>query len=521
MVGFCLATLLLAPAAPVLVEAPVSGLSLFKNGYAVVVRRIPVSADGVIQTRPLAGGMLGTFWLAGTSGVRISEALTGVTASNTERNAANLDEVLTANLGQTIVVVANLGGANPSTLNGKLISVTGQTLIISSPLGTAAINKSAVISVNSTGELKYKVPTETSERWLRLQVTGAKKDSAVFTLSIERGATWAPAYNVDILNEKRLRVLARATVMNDLADLKGVEAKLITGFPNLAGLGRLDPFTSGQSVDQFLGWLQQNMPGGPGGGFGGAMMNQAPAPAAYAKEESMDMGVALPDGPVAGEQGEDLFFYPRNNLNLKLGERAYLELFQFEADYEQIFIWEIPDTVLGGGNRPMNNDGAGLNPDPVWNTLRFKNSPDQPLTTALAMTMRNGNVVGQDILHYTPRGASVDLRITQALDLPAESTEEETARQVGALRLENRPSYDLVTIEGTLRVSNRRGEAANLEILKRISGEVISAEGNPVTNKLATGLRDVNPRQSLKWKLAVGAGETKTLKYRYKLYVAN
>jgi hypothetical protein len=134
------------------------------------------------------------------------------------------------------------------------------------------------------------------------------------------------------------------------------------------------------------------------------------------------------------------------------------------------------------------------------------------------MTVKNDRVLGQDVLDYTAPGARTLLRITQALDLRARAQEVERERVRNAATFQ-RVSYDLVTVQGEWKVTNHKNEAVTVEARKTFLGEVTEAPPGAVTTVLAEGLRQVNPRVRLEVRIPVGAKETATVRFVYRVHV--
>jgi hypothetical protein len=237
-------------------------------------------------------------------------------------------------------------------------------------------------------------------------------------------------------------------------------------------------------------------------------MGQAAAPEAFADAFEMS---ELP-----GVQAEDLFFYRQPNVTLKKGERGFYMLFTARSEYSHLYTLDLPDQVSGNVDyRPI---PAPMPPD-VWHSIKFKNTSNQPLTTAPATVYKDGRILGQDTIRYTSVGAEQLLRMTKAMDVQTEAFEEEVARQRQALQVPNQVPYDLVTLRGTIQVRNRKSEPIQMRIVKELTGEIVSSEGNPKIVGTAKGLREINPRQRLEWGPQVAAGQTLTLTYTYRLYV--
>jgi hypothetical protein len=186
--------------------------------------------------------------------------------------------------------------------------------------------------------------------------------------------------------------------------------------------------------------------------------------------------------------------------------------------YAEVHQWEIPDYISEqdryGDQRREERD----RPERVWHSIRLDNTTQAPWTTAPAQLMKEGQIIGQDTLRYTPPKGEATVRITQAVSVRAEQFEQESKREREALRMYG-SYFDRVTIEGTLRIRNYKSEAVSLEVEKTLSGEIkeMSLEAEDVA--LARGLRRMNPTHHLTWELELGAGEGEEITYVYEALI--
>jgi hypothetical protein len=490
----------------------VTAASLFKNGYAVVMREIDVPAAGDVVLAELPQSALGTLWISATPGVQLTEVVKTSEPTTDQRDAANLDEVLTANVGKAVRIGISIDNVVTTQLPsrvviGKLLSATGQVVLVQTEKETLAFNKGVINSVsNAQGDLAYKITTKGSMDVLRIKL-GSNTPGKIFLIGLERGITWAPAYLVDISDANNLTLLAKATVLDDLTKLNDADLKFVTGFPNIPWLGFLDPLLSGHSVDQFdsmlssVGLQPQNM------------MRNSQATGLNLKAD--EVAAAFNPTGAGGIQAEDLFFYMQPHVTLKKGDRAYYILFTAKSPYQHLYTLDLPDSVLNNVEyRPIPDS-----PPDVWHSLTFKNSSGQPLTTAPATVYKGGELMGQDTLNYSSVNGDVLLRMSKALDVHADQTEEELSRDRGSLRLPNNGTvYDLVKLKGTISLENFKKESVSMKITKELTGEVTTSDGAKVT-KIAKGLQEVNPREHLVWTPKIGAGQKLLLTYTYQLYV--
>lgn len=503
-------TALLAASLAAPLQPAVTSASLFKNGYAVVVREAPLSGNGEYVIEDMPQAVLGTMWISATPGTKISSVIVTNQETETETPAQSLDEILRANVGRVLRLHA--GG---QVLQGKLLSADGQVLVIQETSGTRIIlNSTRIIlkqnvhEIAADGDLIWHVKGTVNKPVMKLRIN-AGSGAKLSIVSLERGLMWMPGYSIDISNDKKLRLVSKATILNDLAHLPNIEVRLITGFPNVPFVGYWDPLTSRQSVDQFVNQLMQM--GTPQqlrerrDGFANQM--GAPAPSGGAFDEAFNIS------PLPGLSAEDLFFYRLPNVEMKKGDRGYFILLAMESDFSHLYEWDIPDKV--NNNRYTQDEDK---PGDVWHSLKFKNTSNQPLTTGPATIFKNGEILGQDSLMYTSVGADAVVKMTKALDVRADDFEEEIAREVLTQTVRGN-WYDVVTLKGTLSVINRKSEAIEIKISKELTGEMAGADDNPKVRTITRGLRAVNPRQLLEWTIPLKAGEKRTITYTYKVHL--
>ncbi|MBV6502465.1 MAG: hypothetical protein AKCLJLPJ_00511 [Fimbriimonadales bacterium] len=500
------------------VTTKVASAALFKNGYAVVVREAPLSG-GETLVRGVPVGALGTLWLTASEGITLTSATNLEVETESERPIQSLDEALAANVGRTLVIsVAR--GSETKQIAGKLLSADGSVVVVeripseATGRGVEVLQKSAVtgISAHEGGEVIWKRKQTSRERLVRVRYQGAASGK-LYVLSLESGMTWAPAYAVDISDEKTLTVTGKATVLNDLADIEGVEVRLITGFPNIPYLSWVDPFTSGQPVQQFAAaMIGAGSPEALRDRNQGFLANQSMGRAGGG---AFDAGAGWTPAQLPGIQMEDLFFYRLPALTLKRGERSYEVLFNSKSAYEHVYTLDVPDPFQAGTSLQQAMPDTG----DVWHSLKFKNTSSYPWTTAPAVTLQRGSILGQDVIRYSPVGAEVLLAITKALDIKADLAEEQVSLQHNALTIPGRTPYAMATIKGIVSLHNRKQETVKMKVTKILTGALISADANPKTTTLPQGLQGVNSQQRVEWEIELRAGEQRRINYQYKLYV--
>jgi hypothetical protein len=107
--------------------------------------------------------------------------------------------------------------------------------------------------------------------------------------------------------------------------------------------------------------------------------------------------------------------------------------------------------------------------------------------------------------------------VSKALSLRTSSTEQEEPGRK-EIWLGGR-QYARSTVKGELTFHNHRAEEILLVIRRRLSGEVVSAEGEPRKVVREEGVYSLNQRWELVWTVPLKAGEGKKLAYQYTVLV--
>jgi hypothetical protein len=207
----------------------------------------------------------------------------------------------------------------------------------------------------------------------------------------------------------------------------------------------------------------------------------------------------------SGESAEDFFYYSRKGITLARGERAAFPLLEASVKYSDLYTLDIP------------REAEDETPDKVWHSIRIENPTKLPWTTAPALVIADGRPVAQETLQYTPANGETTLRLTVANSIVVDRHESEASRQRESVRRFDN-TWDAVTVEGTIDIRNFKDEPVVLAITRDIEGEAVRATGHRVT-RIATTPRAMNPIERLEWELPLRAGEQKTIKYQYKVFV--
>lgn len=370
-----LSTLIAIAPAVVSLDARIVAVSMFKNGYAVVTRQLDVPGPGDYSLDSLPASTLGTLWFSSSEGTKVDAIETVSLTTPAKFPYTDLDQILNGNVGKVVSLgLKTTDSVAGTSASGKLLSSSSEMVVLSTDHGTIALPESSVSSVSSpSGDLKLASENQVTSHGLRFSISG--RSGHISMVSLERGITWAPGYAVDLKDKKTLLLTAKSTVLDDLADLKNVDARFVTGFPNVEFAGTDDPLSSTEPIDQFIASLAQTdrmTQVSSSIGVASGLVNQNTRATIDAESGRSGAPVALVRAP--GEQVEDLFFYHQPDLSLERNQRAYFVLFQAEVPYKEVYTWDTSDG--GSFDSSPGNSMYGSLTDDVWHTLAFKNTTE-------------------------------------------------------------------------------------------------------------------------------------------------
>lgn len=512
---------------------------VFKNGLGFFIREGETALqDNWAVTETVPKATLGTFWL-GTlhEGSYLEEAIAYTENLEKQSEAISIDELLAANIGKKIVITAfnneiiegtiksipksrHLPPSQPAPhYNAPMPPPQSALIIIETNDGVVAFNKNQIKKIEFPDDYSSEVTVTEAAKRIKFKL-GGNADNARLSLSyLQKGISWMPSYRVNIHEDDTARITMKSTLINDVEDLEDTNIYFVVGYPNFQFSDILSPMALEQNLNQFISALQRGRNEFMGHSPMSNVMRQSVSFAAEMRRDELDYNYsAIKDWSAMPE--EDLFFYEKTGVNLKKGERAYYHIFSEEVDCKHIYEWRVPNTteVDARGYRNSQNEET---PEQVWHSLKLTNSTNQPWTTAPAFAIKADKPISQDIINYTPKGATTNLKLTVATDIKTNRQEQEVERQRD-IKL-YRYSYDLVTVEGKLFVKNHKNKDVTMEITKTLTGEVLEASHSPEITKIAAGIKfkGVNNESVITWNFPLKSGEERELTYKYQVYVAH
>lgn len=518
-------------------------VAVFKNGLGFFIRDgVVAPKDGWTATEFVPNSTLGSIWIGSLDKDTNLEEIIGFKEEiKKETDAISIEDLIKVNIGKNVIITFN-----EETIEGKIKSVPddrkidkkniagyeyhssyvstpsqcdlSSIVIIETKNGDVALNRKNISKIEFLEDYSNKILIDEVAKRVKIKVASSPGKKTKLSLSyLQKGITWLPSYLINIENPKKARITMKATVINDVEDLENADIFFVVGYPNFLFADILSPMSLDQSITQFIKALEE---GGRRPEEYGRMSNIMRQSTTTEGEMGGIPGLDFSYSAIKslpGESEEDLFLYNKKNVSFKKGERAYYHIFSEEVDYKHIYEWEVPDTINVNPQGYQRSEQKKEEREQVWHSIKLTNSTAYPWTTAPAFAISSWKPIAQDIIDYTPKGSNTNLKLTIATDVKTNRHEYEIDRQRDVELY--RQSYDLVTIKGELYIKNCKDKDINMEIKKRLTGEVIEATHDGKINKLAEGLKGVNYNSNISWEIPIKAGKEINLIYKYKVYI--
>jgi hypothetical protein len=508
----------------------VKRVAVFKNGYAFTYREGDVTTiDGWAYTTRTPIGVLGTIWGYTTlPNTKVIQLLASETEKHGTERVIDIAEILLANEGARIrfvdaytttkifegtyeIISGNRNFSTSPTAAGQEL-----TIALKTESGVLFFPSSTIRNLEILGQPKYEKPKNIKETRLAVKVDGVKdgQNLNIGIAALERGIRWIPAYRVEVKGEpiKEAKLELEAMLVNNLTDLKNSDVYFVVGVPSFLFQNEVSPL----SLNTAFSGVADGYGRDRGANLSNAIMTQQSSE--IEMDDRKDISPTSPDEEKSTSfSAEQLYLYQVNQLNLKKGERTSLRLFSLTVPCSEVFEWTIDDaTQPDNGSSPTITQPLT---NKVWYGLRLKNTTGMPWTTAPAISFREWKPLGQNLLSFTPIGGDNILRVTPATEVIGTHKLEEKLREPKELRYSGSTyDYDLVTVEGTIKVKNVKKQPIELVLTRNVSGEVVSTTDNGKISREGFNLQAVNPNSIIKWNLTLPTGE-KEIKYTYKIYV--
>jgi hypothetical protein len=324
---------------------------------------------------------------------------------------------------------------------------------------------------------------------------------------LRKGITWVPEYTLRVLDDNEAELVLRGTLVNEAEDLVHCDVQFVVGVPHFMHTDYLSPLAVGQMI-RTVGAAVAPMQ------VQSQIMNRAAITSNALSADQFDSTTDV--RPVEAEGGNieaalgslpkieapgasDYTVYTKPDLTLRRGEKAIVTLFKRRIRYTHGYRWSPPA--------------------PIEHHLLLANDSGTAWTTCPCLAVSGDHPLSEDLLRYTPQGGRGELAVTAAVNISHDRSEAEVARQLKAHSPAENMQLDLVTLEGTLKLRNFEPRAVEIELSIPVPGKPTKASADGSLAADPTKLKLTERSGTVRWRVRLEPGETKSLSYRYDRYV--
>lgn len=390
------------------------------------------------------------------------------------------------------------------TASGKLVSVSPEFAVLESDSNSFAVPTEGITQLQIL-ELPLRI---------HLLAEGEKQpESASLGMAyLRQGITWIPEYTLRVLDDDTAELTLRGSLVNEAEDLVHTDVHLVVGVPHFVHTQYMAPLAVGQVI-RTIG-TAMGSPNVPVQ-VTSQIMNRAAivSNALQAPQTDQpgiveqpvdgrggDLGKALGNLPqMEGAAATDYTVYTKKDLTLRRGEKAIITLFAKKIRYSHIYRWSPPAQME--------------------HSLVLSNQTDSAWTTGPCLALSEDRPLSEDLLRYTPKGGRGELPVTAAINIAHDKSEREVERKLKAHSPSHNVYFDLVTLEGKLKLKNFEKRTVELVIANPMPGKPLTADQNGSISVDPAKLRLLEREGTVRWHIKLEPGEEKTLTYQYERYV--
>ncbi len=525
-------TLLAAFACALHAQSPfkTTTVSVFKNGSGFFTKEATLSTEDsqYFLEGKLPQGAYGTLWFLSPTG-ELKQVQSHVEETKetkevrTPFHSSDFGLMLKANLNKTLTLTRS----NGQPLTGKVQKIDGNFFIFQTDDEWLNLRTNTITQISfptkpqfpDSVHIEKKTITKAKAGFL-LTFASQKVSQPLEMMYLENGIGWMPVYHLDIQDDDKADLTLQAVVVNDAEDIEQAKMQFVVGVPNFIHANQVSPLAQSTNLNGFLNSIgnpqqtQFNDFATRGGSISYGIEN--------ATNQARTQGAGL-----EGSSTEDLFFYTLPDVSLKKGDRAFYTVLEAEVPIQHIY-----EVRLGANNADhyyhrnrRQTDGFSFEENfknKVWHTLKLTNSTNTPMTSGSVMVTKTAQgekrPISQDKITYTPVKGETFLKLTAAPDVSVRDAEKEVKR-VEKAKLINGTHYDLITVEGQIRLHNYKNKAIDLNVRRQLSGELKTSDPKWLTAPRVPTHGQFNQITDVCWELKLKAGEKQTVTYQYTVLV--
>lgn len=512
----------LSPAAEVQMQA--ERVALFKNGYACIRMQGKLGEEPRVQVHNMPQPILGSFWWqAPVNIVRLEGRTREVETPSTSFDYSAL---LQANQGKQAIMELENGmvyrGAvsmlpAPAEEGGSFIlpasggarreSMPDMVMLLTPQGGSVSLEIAQIRVLEFPESEQAKPPTQkTKLSELEIELQAPAPDGTLRLSCLTEGLSWLPTYSLALGEDGNAELVCKATIINDLVDLKNVELELVTGFPALGKFLVPGALVDADRILASIGMLGLEQDEG-GMGMMTNMVHRGVITGGL-RSGSAD-SIASAD---MLNRAEDLFYYTIPNFTCLRGETVMLPVFVLTVPYKHVYTCAVPNQ-----SRLQALSRAGAPIADVFHCVRLTNKGELPWSAGVVTCTSGGRLAARSGLRFTGVEQESLVQLNKTFDAAVACREELVRQGVAGRRVKKQIIGDDEQIpsvyRGYLTITNKSDKPMELELSKAVVGTAteVSDAGQIDISPTYSG----NANSSIMWKTTLAPGAEKTFTYTY------
>lgn len=492
---------------PHLLKTRTTSVSVFKNGLGFFTREGSArTRDGWVMAEQIPPAKFGTLAIYSLNPNEIVDVVgtgPGEIADFDDRDVARDAAAVRRRLIAAKNLKVELSFDEHRTINkatGKLVSVGPSFAILRQGAQSIAVPIERITRIQLL-DMPMRIHIDSEE-----DSKPEKVDVGIAYLS--QGITWIPEYTVKILDDETAELTLRGTLVNEAEDLIHCDVNFVVGVPHFQHSQYMAPIAVGQMI-RTIGTavapteLKTQMMNRAAIVRNSVTADQFEKQVAQQKRgvaQPGDASAALGNVPqLIGPAGTDYTVYTRKDMTVRRGERAIVTLFVQKIRYTHIYRWSVASRMQHFFQ--LLNDGGS-----AWTTGPF-------------LAIADGAPLSEDLLKYTPRGGTCEIPVSMAINIANKHSEVESKRKLKAYKVDAHRHWDLVTLDGELKLKNFEKVTASIVIDVPVQGKPISASDDGEVSMDSTNLKLLERTGRVQWSIKLKPDEEKSLTYQYERYI--
>lgn len=507
-------------------EFKTKSVSVFKNGQSFFQKSGNLESTSnsfFLPEDAISHALFGSLWFdAPNNEIRLIKSYPDTIETTEQIQAVHFAELLQANIGKEMVLHLTDGSQIKGTLENlprRFDPATNrdipvQMILFKTSEGWLTFHLAEISKFDFAEKpnLQNEVTKKQAKYRIEIVFDKPKSKQDLDLMYLRNGLVWAPEYFLELKSETKASLTLQAEIANNSENLQNINLNLVVGVPNFKYANESSWILDFMKTVAVRNNRQiQN-------GF----MNVSANPITYSIDQSAAASPFSSNSDDIGNDNEDLFVYSFPNFSLPKGGRALQHIFKDEIEIAHIYEVNLP-----GNNVPNKNQNFFFQPsnkNPVVHTIRIDNQTNNPWTTGAVFVSKPKDgiqqPISQDLLNYTPSKGHSFIKLTEAPDVKINHKETQVKREKRVLVFpkENGYHYDLITVEGSIKIKNHKRKAIDMNVRKTISGKLLSSSLKYLEQIPPSIRHSPNQITNFCWEPSIEAGGTLTITYTYQMY---